>query len=31
LEGGRIVEGWTSWDMLGMLQQFGIASQPAER
>jgi predicted ester cyclase len=29
--GGRIVEGWTSWDMLGMLQQLGIAPQPAER
>ena len=28
---GRIVEGWTSWDMLGMLQQLGIAPQPAER
>ena len=29
--GGRIVEGWTSWDMLGMLQQLGIAPQPAGR
>jgi steroid delta-isomerase-like uncharacterized protein len=29
--GGRIVEGWTSWDMLGMLQQLGIAPQPAQR
>jgi predicted ester cyclase len=29
--GGRIVEGWTSWDMLGMLQQLGIAPQAAER
>jgi steroid delta-isomerase-like uncharacterized protein len=31
--GGRIVEGWTSWDMLGMLQQLGITPQPqpAER
>jgi steroid delta-isomerase-like uncharacterized protein len=27
---GRIVEGWTNWDMLGMVQQFGIVSQPAE-
>jgi predicted ester cyclase len=29
--GGRIVEGWTNWDMLGMVQQFGIVPQPAER
>jgi steroid delta-isomerase-like uncharacterized protein len=29
--GGQIVEGWTSWDMLGMLQQLGITPQPAER
>ena len=29
--GGRIVEGWTNWDMLGMLQQLGIAPQPARR
>jgi len=28
---GRIVEGWTNWDMLGMVQQFGIVPQPAER
>jgi predicted ester cyclase len=26
---GRIVEGWTNWDMLGMVQQFGIVPQPA--
>lgn len=29
--GGRIVEGWTNWDMLGMLQQLGVAPQPAAR
>jgi steroid delta-isomerase-like uncharacterized protein len=28
---GRIVEGWTNWDMLGMVQQLGIVPQPAER
>jgi predicted ester cyclase len=27
----RIVEGWTNWDMLGMVQQLGIVPQPAER
>jgi steroid delta-isomerase-like uncharacterized protein len=31
LGAGRIVEGWTSWDMLGLLQQLGIAPQAAER
>ena len=28
---GQIVEGWTSWDMLGMLQQLGVAPQPVGR
>lgn len=28
---GLIVEGWTNWDMLGLLQQLGIVPQPAER
>jgi steroid delta-isomerase-like uncharacterized protein len=28
---GRIVEGWTNWDMLGMLQQLGGAPQLAGR
>jgi steroid delta-isomerase-like uncharacterized protein len=28
---GRIVEGWTNWDLLGMLQQLGVAPQPAAR
>jgi steroid delta-isomerase-like uncharacterized protein len=30
-DGRQIVEGWTNWDMLGMLQQLGIAPQPARR
>ena len=30
-DGGQIVEGWTNWDMLGMLQQLGIAPEPAGR
>jgi predicted ester cyclase len=28
---GRIIEGWTNWDMLGMVQQFGIIHRSAER
>lgn len=28
---GQIAEGWTNWDMLGMLQQLGVAPQPAGR
>ena len=28
---GRIVEGWTNWDLLGMLQQLGVTPQPAAR
>lgn len=30
-EGGQIVEGWTNWDMLGMLQQLGVVPGPAAR
>jgi predicted ester cyclase len=30
-DAGQIVEGWTNWDMLGMLQQLGAVPQPAER
>ena len=30
-DGGQIVEGWTDWDMLGMLQQLGVVPQPAGR
>jgi predicted ester cyclase len=26
---GRLVEGWTNWDTLGLLQQLGIAAHPA--
>ena len=29
IEDGKIAEGWTSWDTLGMLQQLGLAEQPA--
>lgn len=28
--GGKIVEGWSNWDALGMLQQMGIMSFPGE-
>ena len=32
LEGGKIVEEWTNWDTLGMLQQIGAvpAGAPAQ-
>jgi predicted ester cyclase len=30
-DAGQIVEGWTNWDMLGMLQQLGAAPKPAGR
>jgi steroid delta-isomerase-like uncharacterized protein len=30
-DGGQIAEGWTNWDMLGMLQQLGLAPTPAGR
>jgi steroid delta-isomerase-like uncharacterized protein len=26
--GGKIVEGWDSWDQLGMLEQIGVYKQP---
>jgi predicted ester cyclase len=29
IEGGRAVEGWTSWDRLGLLVQLGAVSEPA--
>jgi steroid delta-isomerase-like uncharacterized protein len=28
---GQLVEGWTNWDMLGMLHQLGIVPQQADR
>jgi steroid delta-isomerase-like uncharacterized protein len=27
---GRVVEGWTSWDLMGMLQQLGVATGPPQ-
>jgi predicted ester cyclase len=27
ITGGKIVEGWRSWDRLGLLQQLGVVSQ----
>jgi steroid delta-isomerase-like uncharacterized protein len=30
-DGRQIVEGWTSWDMLGLLHQLGAAPQAAPR
>jgi steroid delta-isomerase-like uncharacterized protein len=29
IAGGRIVESWTSWDTLGLLQQLGAVQEPA--
>lgn len=29
LEGGKIAEGWTVWDTLGMLRQLGVVPAPA--
>jgi steroid delta-isomerase-like uncharacterized protein len=28
LEGGTIVEHWSNWDMMGMMQQLGVAPTP---
>jgi steroid delta-isomerase-like uncharacterized protein len=28
-ENGMIVEGWTNWDTLGMMQQLGVVPEPA--
>jgi predicted ester cyclase len=27
LQGDRIVEGWTNWDLMGLLQQLGVAPE----
>ena len=27
---GRVVEGWTNWDLMGMLQQLGVAPGPPQ-
>ena len=29
-EDGKIVESWTNWDTLGMMQQLGVVPQPAQ-
>jgi predicted ester cyclase len=29
LEGGKVIEGWTTWDTLGMLVQLGAVPAPA--
>jgi steroid delta-isomerase-like uncharacterized protein len=29
VEGGKVVDGWTSWDRLGLLVQLGAVSEPA--
>jgi steroid delta-isomerase-like uncharacterized protein len=28
-ENGKVAEGWTSWDTLGMMQQLGVVPEPA--
>jgi len=28
--GGKIEEGWVSWDRMDLMQQLGVAPQPAE-
>lgn len=30
LHNGRVVEGWTNWDVMGMLQQLGVAPGPPQ-
>jgi steroid delta-isomerase-like uncharacterized protein len=30
LHDGRVVEGWTNWDVMGMLQQLGVAPGPPQ-
>jgi steroid delta-isomerase-like uncharacterized protein len=31
VENGKIVEGWTNWDTLGLMQQLGVLSATAQR
>jgi predicted ester cyclase len=30
IEGGKIVEGWVSWDQLGLLRQLGVIPKPGQ-
>lgn len=30
LENGRVVEGWTNWDLMGLLGQLGVAPGPPQ-
>jgi steroid delta-isomerase-like uncharacterized protein len=30
IDGGKVVEGWTTWDTLGMMQQLGAVPEPAQ-
>jgi steroid delta-isomerase-like uncharacterized protein len=30
ISGGKIVESWANWDMMGMMQQLGVISSPGE-
>ena len=30
IEGNKVVEAWGSWDSLGMMQQLGVTTLPAQ-
>jgi predicted ester cyclase len=30
LQDGKVVEGWTNWDVMGTLQQLGVAPRPPQ-
>jgi len=30
IKGGKIVEGWVSWDRLGLLRQLGAVPKPGQ-
>ena len=30
VQDGRVVEGWTNWDLMGLLQQLGVAPGPPQ-